>query len=108
MNCPLCNLELIKEYAGECTIYTCSKLIELPDRYETPSHYINNLSLNSYIMVVMPYRIVTHPDYSAIQKWYDICGFASITDSQILNIDPIFPQSEAKLLNRIETILVFS
>lgn len=107
MKCPLCGKYLMFNTMG-CTWRThyCSTVVMMIDQYLP--HYIYNEEFMRVIMRIPPYQIVTYPNFSLVEK-YDGKGYSKkILNTRDLNIEPISPKPEKELLNRIQTLLVFS
>lgn len=110
--CPLCNAKLIDSIYGR-GVYECPKTVLI--KINKLPHYIrhNTYDYIKHEMIVLPYKVLTYDDYSVIQKINknNRAGtglFDNILYTTDLNIDPILPMSEKDLLNRLQTILVFS
>lgn len=109
MNCPICN-----ETLNSGTVFTnhynysCDTRVILNPILPSASHYLLNSNINQHIMIVMPYRIITTTQLSLIQKHNGNGKFNTLLNTQDLHLEPIQPASEKELINRIETILVFS
>lgn len=106
MTCPLCSQTMFR---GK-DVYTCPLKIVFNPSYAT-THFHTTKFFNSirHVMIVMPYRVVTFENnYSVIQMHTCDGFFDTILDTRELHIPPIIPTEQSALLNRIETILVFS
>lgn len=106
MSCPLCNSSL--KYNEKTYSYSCPTTVLIKDR-EFPHYQTHRFGC---IMIALPYRIVNYNDYSVVQIIMDDCfgyyPFEHILNTSELNLGPIIPKSEKDLINRIQTILVFS
>lgn len=114
--CPLCNhLMFAKPIDEDIKSYSCkNKIISVSSGDYPHYQFIDATQIGSsrHWMIVMPYLITTYDDddYSIIQKYIpgNTGHFDYIDDTRSLNIGPIQPMSEKQLLNRINTLLVFS
>lgn len=104
--CPLCKQTLTYDKDWGC--WACPTMILLSDKADVATHYSFAPVHNRHIMIVLPYRVMTFPDYSVIGKVNDDGKFYTILDTRKLGMNPIFPKSQKDLLARIKTILVFS
>lgn len=106
MKCPLCSNQL---YSKNNALY-CQRTILL-DSCDIPiTHYkcVDNKYGQYHNMIVFPFQIATHYNYSFdnnrsfIYK-YSIKGFELLLDTPAIT-----PTNETALRNRLGTILVFS
>lgn len=110
MICPFCNKQLVNKHINYYCCSTPAHLCQKPSN----SHYqilldMTDNEIVQIIMIVLPYKIITYPnEYSIIRKLDNTGNFYTMLNTSDLNVGPIYPKSEAELLGRIETILVFS
>lgn len=122
--CPLCNKLLVtRNYNLISEASFCHKTITIKssllyDRTETLHHFTLERNTNapfqiSYTMVVMPFSIMTFSHntdflYKSMIYKHNGSEFKFVCNNLDINIDPIFPAEENKMLNRLKSILVFS
>ena len=109
MNCPLCNRTLLKDKSNSII---CSKSVKFGDNIVVPHYRLDNNDvidvyfsnyIYRHIMYVLPYRIITFDSYSIVQKINKNYSFSNLFQSP-----PIKPNNTKSLINKINTLLVFS
>lgn len=112
MNCPLCDnplTNLVESCGRPIPIVSyCNKNTNGKYNNLTGSHYIHNTNLvgqnDHIIMIIENYRIINYCNRSTISKRH----INKINFSNICICHPMIkPEAEEKLLNKIETMLLF-
>lgn len=105
MNCPICDRLLYFDEVYQELF--CSKDANFGTY--TTKHYMCSRTWQRETIWVPPYKIITYKllQFSIIEK-YKNDTFNVILHTKELNVGPIVPRSEQEMLNRIQTLLVFS